>query len=315
MANLTDDLFGFSADDVLNENKKHSTGSFSEDLYRPNQKDAKDGIYRASLRFIPFINSDGRPQSCLEKWEAYPKDINGQNGFYVDSLRNEHKSCPINDLYWKLRKSNSAADQENAKNIQVKQNWYSLVQIIKDPQHPELNGKTMIYKYGKQIHDKITEIATTTDISEGQNPFGLFEAPTFELTINTNAAGYTNYTTSKFNGKTAPITFNGKVLTDDEGVKAEFLNWLKNDAPDINRFAYKPWDEETRAKVMANLATYTNGKTATATVESAEVPVAPRTPVAQAHEAIDEAQFEGSAANDQDDLDAFLNSIDGTNTL
>lgn len=309
-----DNFFNFTAEDVLAEGAKKTSNNFSEDMYRPNQKDSKDGIYRAALRFIPFLNAEGRPQSAIEKWEAYPKDINGQNGFYVDSLKNEKKSCPINDLYWKLKKSTNAADQENSKNLQVKQNWYSLVQVIKDPQHPDLNGKTLIFKYGKQIHDKIVEISTATEVADAQNPFGLFDAPYFELVINTNAAGYTNYTTSKFNPKSVAITFNDQTLENDADSRAAFIEWLKNEAPDINRFAYKPWTDEVRQKVMVNLATYTGGlKTTVAnTAEAAPVDAAPRSVDAAAVEAVssilDEPEDEGDAEV-TDDIDAFLSTL------
>ena len=55
-----------------------------------------------------------------------------------------------------------------------------------------------------------------------------------------------------------------------------YLNWLKTDAPKINNFQWKDWDQETIDKVNQNLASYTSSYSA------------PRTTNATANEIVDE---------------------------
>jgi hypothetical protein len=84
---------------------------------------------------------------------------------------------------------------------------------VKDPAHPENEGKVMLYKYGKKIWDKI-ELAMNPEFEDEQkiNPFDFWEGANFKLKIR-NVEGYRNYDKSEFEPATA-------LFNDDEELEA-----------------------------------------------------------------------------------------------
>jgi hypothetical protein len=59
-----------------------------------------------------------------------------------------------------------------------------LIQIVKDDNKPELNGKIMIFKYGYKLHQMIESIKKPK-FGNPKNPFDLFSAPLFGLSVKT----------------------------------------------------------------------------------------------------------------------------------
>lgn len=288
------ELFGnFSAADALAATETNNTSSYTgrAGLYKPSIKDEKctDQNYRALIRFIPFFH-EGKWRTTVSRWECFLKDVNGENGIFVVSPKTDNKKCPMRALSYKLYTSNSAIDKENSKKIQVYQQYYALIEVVKDVQHPEYDGKFFIYQFGQKINDKLENAMTSTEFTEGFNPFALYDARLFEINMTKDASkkmdnsnkAVANYDACRFIEKTAPIHFNvGDEIrtlsaTDKESQKA-FFNWLENDAPKIKEYFWKEWDAETTAKVNANLATYTSGY------------VAPRTTTAAARETVNTA--------------------------
>ncbi len=292
MANVNfNELFGnFSAADALAATETNNTSSFSgrSGLYKPSIKDEKctDQNYRALVRFIPFFH-EGKWRTTVCRWECFLKDVNGENGIFVVSPKTDNKKCPMRALSYKLYTSDSAIDKENSKKIQVYQQYYALVEVVKDVQHPEYDGKFFIYQFGQKINDKLENAMKSTEFTEGFNPFALYDGRLFEINMTKDASkkmegsnrAVANYDACRFIEKTAPIHFTvgDEVRTlesnDRESQKA-FFNWLEKDAPKIKDYFWKEWDAETTAKVNANLATYTSGY------------VAPRTTTAQAQETV-----------------------------
>ena len=289
------ELFGnFSAADALaaTETKNNSSFSGSADLYKPSIKDEKctDMNYRALVRFIPFY-CDGKWRTTVSRWECFLKDVNGENGIYVVSPKTNNEKCPMRALSYKLYKSESAIDKANSKKIQVYQQYYALIEVVKDIQHPEYDGKVFIYQFGQKINDKIENAMKSTEFTEGFNPFDLYNGRLFEINLTKDTTKkmegdgnrtVTNYDACRFTEKCAPIHFtfgeNKITLTaDNRETQKAFIGWLDKEAPQIKDYLWKPWDSETTAKVNANLATYTSGY------------VAPRTTTAEAKEAVEEA--------------------------
>lgn len=249
----------------------------NENLYKPSIKDekCKDQNYRALIRFVPFIH-ENKVQTTIERWECFLKDVDGNNGVFVISPKTIGKRCPMRDLSYRLYTSENAIDKANSKKINVYQQWYSLVEVVKDPQHPEYEGKTFIYQFGKKIYDKISEAIKGSEYKDPINPFDFFNGRLFELNLTKgsqkmdNGREVTNYDACGFIEKTSPIHFgDGETLTQDIESKKSFMEWLSNDAPKITEYFFKEWDDELTNKVNTNLATFTSGyvaptKTATA---------------------------------------------------
>ena len=282
MSNL-DELFSFTAEDALavTESKKISYTNKNE-TYRPSIKDEKcvDETYRALVRFVPFVY-ENKMRTTIERWECYLKDVNGDNGVFVVSPKTIGKSCPMRTLSWKLHESENAIDKTNSKKINVYQQWYALVEIVKDVQHPDYEGKFMIYQFGAKIYDKIKEAMKGSDYTDPINPFDFEDAPLFEIKLTKgnqkmdNGMVVANYDGCKFIPKTAPLHF-GEGMTFDGSMemKKAFVEWLEKDAPQINNYQWKEWTDEIIEKVNTNLATFTSNYSA------------PRTTVAKAKETI-----------------------------
>ena len=279
-----DELFNFTVADALAETeskKKAFTNKF--ETYRPSIKDEKcqDETYRALVRFVPFVY-ENKMRTTIERWECYLKDVNGENGIFVVSPKTIGKTCPMRTLSWKLHESDNAIDKTNSKKINVYQQWYALVEVVKDVQHPDYEGKFMIYQFGAKIYDKIKEAMKGSDYSDPINPFDFEDAPLFEIKLTKgnqkmdNGVAVANYDGCKFIPKTAPLHF-GEGLTFDGSMemKKAFIEWLEKDAPQINNYQWKEWSDELTEKVNTNLATFTSSYSA------------PRTPVAKAKEVIE----------------------------
>ena len=283
MSSNFDELFSFTAEDALavTESKKVSFTNKYE-TYRPSIKDEKcqDETYRALVRFVPFVY-ENKMRTTIERWECYLKDVNGENGVFVVSPKTVGKTCPMRTLSWKLHESDNAIDKANSKKINVYQQWYALVEIVKDVQHPEYEGKFMIYQFGAKIYDKIKEAMKGSDYTDPINPFDFNDAPLFEIKLTKgnqkmdNGASVANYDGCKFIPKSAPLHFgDGMTFDGSMEMKMAFVDWLEKDAPQINNYQWKEWTDEIIEKVNTNLATFTNSY------------IAPRTTVAKAKEAI-----------------------------
>ena len=278
-----EDLFNFTVADALAETESKKTAfSNKYETYRPSIKDEKcqDETYRALIRFIPFFY-ENKPRTTIERWECYLKDVNGENGVFVVSPKTVEKTCPMRNLSYKLYTSDNAIDKANSKKINVYQQWYALVEIVKDVQHPEYEGKFMIYQFGAKIFDKIKEAMKGSDYTDPINPFDFNDAPLFEIKLTKgnqkmdNGSVVANYDGCKFIPKTAPLHFgDGMTFDGSMEMKKAFIDWIENGAPKINNYQWKEWTDEITEKVNTNLATFTNSYTA------------PRTTVAKAKEVV-----------------------------
>ena len=323
-----DELFSFTAADALSvtESKKTSFTSKFE-TYRPSIKDEKcqDETYRALVRFIPFFY-ENKPRTTIERWECYLKDVNGENGVFVVSPKTVGKTCPMRTLSWKLHESDNAIDKANSKKINVYQQWYALVEIVKDIQHPDYEGKFMIYQFGAKIFDKIKEAMKGSDYTDPINPFDFNDAPLFEIKLTKgnqkmdNGSVVANYDGCKFINKSAPLHFgDGMTFDGSMEMKKAFIEWLEKDAPQINNYQWKEWSDEIMEKVNTNLATFTNSysaprttvakvkETITNITDTTSNSYATKQNVSQKSEFVDD--FEPTEGKVSDDDDAWVDSI------
>lgn len=277
-----DELFSFTAQDALSTTESSKNNKGIAGIYKPTYKDekCKDGNYRSLIRFMPFIYED-KVRTTIERWECYLKDVNDDNAIFVVSPKTIGKKCPIRELGWKLYSSESAIDKANSKKINVYQQWYALIEIVKDVQHPELDGTFMIYQFGKKIHDKIENALKGSEFSDAINPFHFLSAPLFEINLTKSSQKMDNgrevadYEACKFIDKKAPLHYgDGKTIEQTRESMDEYINWLNTDAPKINNYQWKEWDQETTDKVNVNLASYTSAY------------VAPRSTVATVKETV-----------------------------
>ena len=126
----------------------------STEEYNPSADKGKGGTYQSIIRFVPWWQ-DPKHGSIQDKWVSYLVDPITQRGRYVDCPSSVGKPSPLSDVYWKLKKSESVQMQKFAQSFSRRHSYASLVQIIRDENAPENEGKIMVFRYGIKIWEKI----------------------------------------------------------------------------------------------------------------------------------------------------------------
>lgn len=226
--------------------------------YRPNPKNAKNGKYSAIIRFVPWVGDPSK--SLMEKYISWLYNPTTQERRCVDNPRTWGEGRnPITDTFFLCQRTNRPDIQEMGKKcISTRQQFTSLVQIIRDNEHPELQGKILVWKFGKTIYDKI-ENEQNPQIGVGTNPFDPIHGRYFSLVI-TIVSNFPNYDQCSFvdyHGKdgetsglwwTNPNTNKVEIAT-EESMKSEdnrqaFAEYLKVASPDLSKYDYAHWNEE-----------------------------------------------------------------------
>jgi hypothetical protein len=177
--------------------KSSTEGGADERLWKP-ELDASGNGY-AVLRFLPAPDGEALPWA-----KVYSHAFQGPGGWLIDNcLTTNGDKCPVcahNNGLWN---SGVESDKDIARKQKRKLSYYSNVYVVKDPKHPEKEGKVFLYKYGKKIHDKI--LAAMQPEFQDETPVNVFdfwEGANFKLKIKT-VAGYWNYDSAEFDSPSA----------------------------------------------------------------------------------------------------------------
>jgi len=237
------DIFNLNNEDFLKQEVKGEEDVY---LYKPYPEFGKDGIYKSIIRFVPNVFNPKK--SKIHYYYVWLKDpIDGTN-FKVFCPSTVGKKSILKDLYWKLKNSSSAKDQELAKNFSRKEDFYSLIQIVKDPNRPDLEGKIMYFKFGKKVNDLI-EQQIKPEFGNPTNPYDLFEGKNFGLHVR-KVGDWNNYDLCSFIGDKCPITIDGKPVEKTEEGKIKVIEYLKTGPSDLDKFEYRDWTPEENDKIM-----------------------------------------------------------------
>jgi hypothetical protein len=299
------DIFSVGVNDLDTGEQQAKGGS---DLYTPKPDQGQDGVYRSLVRFLPNLKNPRKP--FIRKYVYWLEDREG-NGFYVDSPSTVGDKCPVQDMFFKLRNSESAVDKKASEGLKRREVYYALVQVVKDPQNRDLEGQVKVYKFGYKIKTKIDE-ELNPQFDEPTQVFDPFEGKNFELVIS-KKGGYPNYDSCKFQGTRSPMVLNGEPVTDSDESRKAILEYLK-DAPDLNNFDYQAWNDEQRGKVMNVLSQYSSPGSSIQTITQ-QKPSATKEKVVSAAESVtadtpsDYNSSEGQSGGD-DNLDDFINGLD-----
>lgn len=307
------DIFNLSVDAV--DTHEAQTTSSGNDIYKPTADEGKDGTYKALIRFVP--NPKNPRNSLVKKYVHWLTDANG-DGKLVDSPSSIGEKCPIAEAFFKLRKSDSAVDRKIADKLKRREQYYALIKIIKDPQHPEFEGQYKIFKFGYKIKEKIDEELKPA-FGEPTQIFDLFNGKNFELII-TRQGEYNNYDKSKFSSEKSAVIIDGSVAEKTQEVMTKIKTEL-DAAPSLEPYEYKAWDDETRDFVNTLLRQYLNpGSAMDEIVSKPKAKAAPKAAAPKVEESNDfdfettsapaAAKTESAPVDSSDDLDAFLNDLD-----
>jgi len=300
------DIFNLGVEDVETHQPERTTVN---EVYKPTADDGKDGTYKALIRFVP--NPENPRNSLIQKYVHWLTNSSG-DGKLVDSPSSIGEKCPIADVFWKLRKSDSAVDRKSSEKLKRRQQYYSLIKIVKDPQNPELEGTYKVFKFGYKIKEKI-DAELKPDFGEPTQVFDLFEGKNFELII-TRQGEYNNYDKSKFSASTSAILMGDTPAERNKETMTAIKTELEN-APSLVNYDYKAWDEDTRSFVNDVLRMYLNPGDSISAMTSSSTSTPKKattsaTTVVEAEAPVKTESKETAAVSTDDDLDSFLNDLD-----
>ena len=185
-------------DFLQKELEKSSSGKNVDERFWKPEVDASGNGY-AVIRFLPAPDGETLPWAKL-----YSHAFQGIGGWYIEnSLTTLNENDPVGEVNRRLWNSGADEDKETARKQKRKLQYYSNIYVVKDPKHPENEGKVFLYKYGKKIHDKIlAAMQPEFQDEEKVNVFDFWEGANFKLKIK-KVAGYWNYDSSEFDNVSA----------------------------------------------------------------------------------------------------------------
>ena len=183
-------------------------GSGADDrLWKPEMD--KSGVGSAVIRFLPAPKGEDLP------WvQMFSHAFQGPGGWYIEnSLTTLGQKDPVSEYNRTLWNSGNDKDKETVRKQKRKLSYYANIYVVRDPAHPENEGRVFLFKFGKKIFDKILnamqpEFEDETPI----NPFDFWTGANFKLKL-VKKDGYWNYDKSEF---AAPKP----LLEDDDALEA-----------------------------------------------------------------------------------------------
>jgi hypothetical protein len=183
-------------DKIISETNKLQSGSqqggADTRFWQPEVDKAGNGY--AVIRFLPAPKGEDLPWVRL-----FSHGFQGPGGWYIEnSLTTLNEKDPLGEYNSTLWNRGDEAGKEQARKQKRRLSYISNIYIVKDPAHPENEGKVFLYKYGKKIWDKINDqMNPEFEDEDPTNPFDLWEGANLKLKIR-NVEGYRNYDKSEF---------------------------------------------------------------------------------------------------------------------
>jgi len=304
-----------------NSGKRGQDGLYRIDLEKVKPENKKRG-YRAVLRFVPNFTEDPEyiKAYMVDKYNEDTKVALGPSFYnkvshylklndesvkhlsgYYDAPTNvnpntqkpysSEKWGPLAKTYFNLDKSKNAMLKERAKMIKYNNKFFSYVLVIEDEQQPELEGKVMIFEYGRQIQEIIEMVQRGDLTGMEEKPFSLKIGLDFTLIAKENSfknnegeeVKAPTYIHSSFDKERKPISLpkkqeDGSIkwvqvpLNEDGNIssahKEKIVNFLLKREHHLEDFAGKAWTEEQQAKVNNAIAYLTGKQVVNSTSES-----------------------------------------------
>src|SRR5210317_1677614 len=256
------------------DNKSDKSKYVDERFWKPEMDKTGNGY--AVIRFLPAVEGEDLPWQRV--WSHAFQD---KGGWYIEnSLTTLGQKDPVSEENTRLWNTGLDSDKEIARKRKRKLSYYSNILVVSDPKHPENEGKTFLFKFGKKIFDKITEAMQPAFEDEKPiNPFDFWKGANFKLKIR-KVDGYWNYDKSEFEGVSA-------IAESDDKIKEI---WSKQHAlkPFLDPSNFKTYDE-----LKEKLNRVITGDRNASTVENVSLPpqnnaTAKSTPVSAQPEASDD---------------------------
>ena len=212
----------------INQPQQNESGP-DERFWKPDVDKSGNGF--AVIRFLPAPQGEELP--WIRYWHH---GFQGPGGWYIEhSLTTLNKKDPVSEFNNMLWNRGDQAGKDQARKQKRTLTYISNIYVVKDPSHPEREGKVYLYKFGKKIFDKLNDIMNPSfEDEEPVNPFDLWEGANLKLKIR-NVEGYRNYDKSEFDSS-------GPLLTDDDALEAVWkTQYSLNEFVDAKNF--KSYDD------------------------------------------------------------------------
>ena len=227
------------------ENQQSNNKYQDDRLWKPELDKTGNGF--AVLRFLPAPTGEDLPWQRV--WSHAFQDV---GGWYIEnSLTTLNQKDPVSEENTRLWNTGVDSDKEIARKRKRKLSYYSNILVVSDPKHPENEGKTFLFKFGKKIFDKITESMQPAFEDEAAiNPFDFWKGANFKLKIR-KVDGYWNYDKSEFDSVTP--------LFDDEAKLNKVFGQVHSLSDVIAPSEFKTYEElkEKLERVLGSASTST----------------------------------------------------------
>ena len=207
------------------------TKSYIDDrIWKPTVDKAGNGY--AVIRFLPGTEEN---LPFVRYWDHGFKGPTGQ--WYIEnSLTSIGQPDPVGELNSRLWNSGIESDKDRARTQKRRLHYVTNIYVVSDPSAPQNEGKVFLYKFGKKIFDKISDIMNPSFADETPvDPFDFWEGADFKLKIR-NVEGYRNYDKSEF----ASVA---SLLNADEAQLEEVYGKLHDLSEFTNPKNYKSYDD------------------------------------------------------------------------
>ena len=259
-------IFDITQDDFKEDEQE---AKFNEDFYVPSTKDekCKNGEYVARIRFLPnvFSGHERKDRIIVPNYYAVDPSNPERRKYYRTVTRNRGNDIASNAFFmYQFRESKTYVPdapvevREACKQFRKNIHYYSLVQIITDKQHPELEGKILIFRYGKQINQMLEQLING-DPAIGRKsviPFDPFNGKDFILKIskgtNDEKKDVNSYLHSSFDDGIIPISLDGgktRVQNTSED-KEKIYKWLVDNSPKMDQVEINASEEENEKQLI-----------------------------------------------------------------
>lgn len=242
-------------------------------FYEPNPTD--DGKpYIALIKFLPNIYS---PINPLVKKFFY-KLVNADTGkaLYFDSPSTIGEACIVSNEYYRLNDSEDARDQKLKKKYKRTRQKCGVIQILKDPQQPELNEQLRLFRiqYEGDIDNTIKAKLNPTKEEMSLDPtlkpvnvFDAFSSPALKLKVvlskikldDGSEISARDFAGSVWTDTLTGMFIDGKAITEADktntDIQKKIVELLKQEHLNIREhFEYKAADESRLALVKKSIA-------------------------------------------------------------
>jgi hypothetical protein len=265
MTQTLDDFFNMSKPVV----QEQQSAPLTE--FRPNPKKGQNGVFEAVVRFLPNPK-DPANKSIITKYYAYIEHPTTQVKKNIDCPSTVGQPDPIQNTFFALRNAANPVLQENSKQFSRKQQSVSLIQVISCKSDPSLVNKILVWKYGVKILEKLNQ-EMNPPMGEGHNPFNLFTGRPFSVQVK-EVSGFPNYDACQFfdlpveqsgmritvnnaQGQPQVAVVTTATIATEQGKTAVF-NYLKENAPDTDKYEFHPWTTEETEFVNECIRIYSN---------------------------------------------------------